>query len=202
MFRPDRPGRKRWGLRLAACGLLAVGAAFLGNALYLDAKAVVAQVLLQRAWDEALASGAPAQPWPWADTRAVARLRLPDGGVDQIVLAGANGRNLAFGPTKLDLDPLAGLTVLSGHRDTHFAFLQSLAPGNVVEMQGLDGDWRRYRISAMEVMDSANAVIPARPASAPQGLVLVTCWPFDAVDPGTPWRYVVSALPEDAAPDG
>ena len=27
-------------------------------------------------------------------------------------------------------------------------------------------------------------------------LTLVTCWPFDAVNPGTPWRYVVVATAE------
>jgi sortase A len=186
----------RWSLRLAACGMLALGVAALGKAVYLDAKAILAQHLLERAWADALASGAPSPPWPWADTRAVARLRLPDGEVDQIVLAGASGRNLAFGPARLETAGIDGLTILSGHRDTHFSFLRELSPGSVIEMQELNGAWRRYRIDATQVMDAAKAVIPQRPADAPKALVLVTCWPFDAVNPGTPWRYVVSALAE------
>jgi sortase A len=181
----------------AALGLVVLAGVFLGKAAYLDAKALVAQVLLQRAWADSLAVGTPARPWPWADTQAIGRLRVPAGEVDQIVLAGANGRNLAFGPTRLATGPATELTILSGHRDTHFAFLRELQPGHVVELQDLNGAWRRYRVSDARVIDAASAVIPAQAAGEPAGLVMVTCWPFDAVNPGTPWRFVVSALPEN-----
>ncbi|MDX1711672.1 MAG: class GN sortase [Rhodovibrionaceae bacterium] len=187
---------------LLALGLLALASVFLGKGLYIDAKALVAQVLLKQAWADTLETGEPARPWPWADTQAIGRLRVPGGDIDQIVLAGASGRNLAFGPVRLEIGPAAGLTILSGHRDTHFAFLRRLQPGGVVELQGTGGEWRRYRVSATEVIDAASATMAAGPDEAPAGLVLVTCWPFDAVDPGTPWRFVVSAIPVAEPRDG
>jgi sortase A len=51
------------------------------------------------------------------------------------------------------------------------------------------------------------AVVDARRtrlATAGEGarLVLVTCWPFDAVEPGGPWRYVVEARLAGSAATG
>ena len=55
-----------------------------------------------------------------------------------MVLAGASGRTLAFGPGHVDGTPLPGEhgnAVVSGHRDTHFAFLRDLRCGDVLEVQ-------------------------------------------------------------------
>ncbi len=46
-------------------------------------------------------TGAPVKPWPWADTHPVARLIAPAQDADVLVLAGASGRTLAFGPGHL-----------------------------------------------------------------------------------------------------
>ena len=53
--------------------------------------------------------------------------------VDELVLAGASGRTLAWGPGHLDGSAppgAAGNAVLSAHRDTHFRFLQRVVPGD------------------------------------------------------------------------
>ena len=50
-------------------------------------------------------------------------------------LAGVSGRTLAFGPGHVDGTPLPGdpgNSVLSGHRDTHFAFLRELRSGDIL----------------------------------------------------------------------
>ena len=202
-----RRGTWRHGWRrlavAAAFLLLGFGGWQLGAAGYIHAKAWLAQVLLSRAWAETLAGdprtdgtsgGALKRPWPWADTGPVARLRVPELGVDEIVLAGASGRTLAFGPGHLGQTAMPGATghsVVSGHRDTHFAFLADLAPDMKLEVQRADGGWRSYRVRGGEVIDSRTARLSLtadRPA-----LTLVTCWPFDAVDPGGPLRYAVTA---------
>lgn len=165
----------------------------LGSAGYIHAKAALAQVLLREAWDRAQAGAASPRPWPWADTWPVARLTVPRLAVDQIVLAGASGRTLAFGPA---LSPAgaaigaAGTAVLSGHRDTHFGFLRELIAGDRIWLDTPQGRVA-YVVEQTSVVDARRA----RLATAGEGarLVLVTCWPFDAIEPGGPWRYVVEA---------
>jgi len=74
----------------------------MGWGLYIPAKAVVAQVLLERAWMAAGPTGIAPPPWPWADTRPIARIRTSDNQHNAIVLAGAHGRSLAFGLGHVD----------------------------------------------------------------------------------------------------
>jgi sortase A len=174
--------------------LLALGAVLLGNAGYLHAKAWLAQLLLEQAWQRSEAGTTAARPWPWADTRPLARLRLPARGVDQIVLAGDSGRSLAFGPAWNEASAApgdAGASVISGHRDTHFAFLRDVEMGEELELMHA-GRRLRYRVSRIEVADARTARLATGGTAR---LVLVTCYPFDGWVPGGPLRYVVTALP-------
>jgi sortase A len=199
-------GRHGWRRLAVAAGflLLGFGGWQLGAAGYIHAKAWLAQVLLSHAWAETVAGATHdgtgsgdsglRKPWPWADTGPVARLRVPDLGVDEIVLAGASGRTLAFGPGHLDQTAMPGEignSVISGHRDTHFAFLADLAPDMKLEVQRADGGWRSYEVRDSQVIDSRRARLS--PAVDRSALTLVTCWPFDAVEPGGPMRYAVYA---------
>src|SRR5690606_25926119 len=96
---PRRVPRRRPGLRQSLAVALALCAAGIGaQPAWLQAKAALAQVLLQSAWSQSRDSGDAVKPWPWADTHPVARLSVPRLAIDQIVLAGDAGRVLAFGP--------------------------------------------------------------------------------------------------------
>jgi len=175
--------------------LIALGLWQLAAGAWISAKAWLAQQLIERAWTEAMASGRPAPPWPWADTTPVARLLVPALGVDQIVLEHATGRSLAFGPGHLDGsaapgDP--GLAVVSGHRDTSFRFLADLQVGTEIRLQRGNGVWVNYRVTATDVIDVGTTRLP-RLINGPPRLALTTCYPFDAVLPGGPLRYVVWA---------
>jgi sortase A len=175
--------------------LLLVGLWQLGAGLWIPAKAWLAQVLIARAWEMAMTESTEVRPWPWADTAPLARLLVPRLGVDQIVLAHATGRTLAFGPGHHDgsVPPgTPGLSVLSGHRDTHFRFLAELRRGDALELQRSDGSWRSFRVTATEVVDGEQAMLP-RLTDGPARLLLATCYPFDAVLPGGPLRYIVLA---------
>lgn len=166
------------------------------DAGYLHAKAWLAQHLLRDAWAQTLAARGPQRPWPWADTHPVAQLTVPAHGVNQIVLAGDAGRTLAFGPGWAESTAVpgtAGTTVISGHRDTHFAFLRRVQVGDEIALQGAQGR-ARYRVAAMRVADASRETLPV---GSDDVLLLVTCWPFDAVAPGGPLRYVVRAARVD-----
>jgi len=196
------PGRRFLRHAATALGILLVGAGLwrIGAAGTIHAKAWLAQVLLTRAWEATLAGASAARPWPWADTYPVARLLVPALEVDQVVLAGASGRTLAFGPGHLGGTAApggAGHTVLSGHRATHFRFLQDLEAGTELRLQRPDGAWRSYRVVETRVIDARRARLA--PGDGRPALTLVTCYPFDAVVPGGPLRYLVFAEGESAA---
>jgi sortase A len=180
--------------RIAAI-VLGVAALLLAiDAGWIHAKAAFAQQLLHGAWSRSQQDGLPHPPWPWADTHPVARLQLASRNIDQIVLAGDSGRTLAFGPgwAEASVAPGArGTLVISGHRDTHFAFLRDVQVGEIVSIESADA-MRRYRITGMRVADSRVERIAS---DGDDALVLVTCWPFDAVVAGGPMRYVVRAEP-------
>lgn len=188
-----RVRRRLDGRRFAfALGALTTVAG-LGNAAYIEAKAGLAQVLLREAWTRSLAAATPQRPWPWADTFPVARLTVPRLGIDEIVLAGASGRTMAFGPalsTAAGEPGEPGNTVVSGHRDTHFAFLRELGKGDRVWIETREGRYA-YAVEKREVVDSRRVRLETSVDDA--RLTLVTCWPFDALVPGGPMRYVVSA---------
>ena len=187
--------RSRRRLLALIVGLLAAaGGMSFGHGAYLYAKAQLAQVLLQSAWEQTRASGVPVRPWPWADTYPVARLLVPARHGDVLVLAGASGRTLAFGPGHLDGsatpgDP--GNAVFTAHRDTHFRFLRNVAIGDDIVVERADGGRRHFRIKATFVADHRTLNLPRDPARPT--LTLVTCYPFDALNPGGPLRYVVVA---------
>jgi sortase A len=172
------------------------GAVQLGSGVAIGAKAVLAQWLMERAWSRSRQGEAPVKPWKWADTWPVARLRAPAVGVDLIVLAGISGRTLAFGPGWLQASSWPGrpgTTVIAGHRDTHFAFLGSIKPGDDIDLETADGRGRGYRVTRVGVVDSGQSGLS--PGGSAERLVLVTCYPFDAIDPGGPLRLVVEAAP-------
>ena len=180
-------------LRALAVALAAVAAWQVGGGVWIYAKAGLGQYLLQRAWARTLAGERDVKPWPWADSWPVARLRVPAHGVDLIVLDGVSGRALAWGPGRAGVRPgRAGTIVLSGHRDTHFRFLPRLTPGEEIVVETSDRPPARFTVREAMVVDARTAVIGHAPADA-AGLVLLTCYPFDALAPGGSLRYVVTA---------
>jgi len=191
---PDRPrgGRSR-GL-LLICGAVALSLTVWlgGRAAMQVGKAWLAPVLIKRAWAAAADSGGAAPPpWPWADTRPVLRLTLPRLQVERYILDGANGRALAFGPV---LSNPGGVHVVFGHRDTHFAFLEQVRVNDRLLVQPVNGPPVAYRVREIAVRDQNDIAIVSNGEEAP--LVLVTCYPFDRLDPGGPLRYVLLAARE------
>jgi sortase A len=161
-------------------------------------KALLAQQLLRQAWIRTTEQQSPVKPWPWADMVPIARLHVPRHHIDEIVLAGANGRTLAFGPAYHEDSArpgTMGVSIITGHRDTHFAFVRWLEPGDRIDVQTAQGALATYRVRGSSVIDGR---LPLR-VSGESGnvLLLVTCYPFDALVPGGPLRYVVLAEMSD-----
>jgi sortase A len=174
--------------------LLCLGFWQFGQGAYIPAKAWVAQELMNRAWQRTEGGAGPAAPWPWADTWPVAKLSARQGDVELIVLAGGSGRTLAFGPGHLSISALPGQvgnSVIAGHRDTHFQFLRYVDVGDSLHVELPDGRRHLYEVVHIDVVDSRRGAL-VLDTDEPM-LSLVTCYPFDAMNPGGPMRYVVSA---------
>ena len=116
-----------------------------------------------------------------------------------IVLAGGSGRTLAFAPGHVAGTPLPGepgLSVIGGHRDTHFRVLKDMEPGTEIVVDDASGAQHRFTVTETRVVDSR--ITRLDPVEARPALALVTCWPFDAITPGGPMRYLVIAEPMDS----
>lgn len=175
-------------LLLALTGLI-----LFGQGAYVHAKALLAQVLLERAFNATIATGHPTKPWSWADTWPVARIEVKRIHASAIVLSGSSGQALAFGPGHVELTPDAGergVAVYSAHRDTHFAFLKNVTVGDEIDITRDDGRMFRYRADATSVVRFDASGID--PLADGHQLVLSTCWPFEALTPG-PDRYLLHA---------
>lgn len=180
-------------IRFGPFVLLTAGLVLFGQGVYIHAKAVVAQILLRRAFDQTIATGHEVKPWSWADTWPIARIEIKRLHAQTIVLAGTSGQALAFGPGHVELTPNAGergVAVYSAHRDTHFRFLKDAVVGDEIDVTRHDGQTFRYRIDGSSVVRFDASGID--PLGDKYELVLSTCWPFDAVTSG-PDRYVLHA---------
>ncbi len=178
---------------LVATALFFAGLILCGQGVWIHAKALLAQVLLERAFARSLTSGAIVKPWSWADTWPVAVIELPRIGARVIALEGGTGQALAFGPGHVALTPDAGergTAVYAAHRDTHFAFLRDARIGDEIRVTRRDGATFRFRMTATSVVHwDASGIDPLAPG---QRLVLATCWPIEARTRG-PLRYLVHA---------
>jgi sortase A len=172
---------KKW----LSIGLLALGLSLFGHGVYMQAKAWLAQVLIEQAWQTTLKSpNKKIKPWFYADSYPVAQIIWPKHNKRLTVLDGASGRNLAFAPSHfLPAGELGGAdfgnsqgALIAGHNDTHFAFLKNAKVG------------QHYSVTHVEVINQYNTDFLQQ-----SGLYLLTCYPFDSLASGTDLRWLVSA---------
>lgn len=179
--------------------LFVLGCCFMINASYIQIKALVAQVLIADAFKEQLKTGQSVKPWPWADTKVVAKLsaNINNKTFNSYVLHDASMRNLAFGPAHMvntgDLlsSTNFGNTVIVGHRDTHFAFLEHLSIDDKLTVSDFSGE-SRYKIIQIKVVDELDVGVLQE--TGQKVLTLITCYPFNDMSPDPTERYVVRAI--------
>jgi len=134
-----------WFIFALAIGLLV-------NSFYMGAKAHLAQVLLDYTWQSVLKQDnkklSPLLSWAWADFHPVAKLTFLRSGLSHIVLNTDSGQALAFGPglTGADASNVDGMTIISGHNDSHFKVLETLTMGDEVLLEDSKKNRQYYRI--------------------------------------------------------
>lgn len=186
-----------WSTCALICALLlGLGVWQLAQAGQIAAKAWLAEALIESAWERSSQSEMPEKPWPWADTWPVAELHVPRLGIQRYVLYGDSGQALAFGAGQTvrgGRDEASGLVQISGHRDTHFAFLQELERGERLSLQTLEGT-RHYTIETMQVVNGPSLELETDIGE--DWLMLVTCYPFEMLGEDSDQRYIVLARAE------
>ena len=182
-----------WLVGILTAVSLSLAISFTGHGLYILAKAKLAQVLLNQAWVQTVAQHQPQKPWPWFDSWPVAQIAVPRLNERAIVLAGASGQALAFGPTHVNgtAQPgYGGIAVYAAHRDTHFDFMDQLEIGDVINVTNTDGVGFNYEIQGFRVARWDSSGLD--PDGMGYNLALVTCWPLDSMTSG-PLRYIAEA---------
>ncbi|MFT5234942.1 MAG: sortase A [Shewanella sp.] len=192
--------------RIGVVTLLVVAVLFLGQGLYMQAKAHFAQYLIEQAWELSLKDQKPHKPWSWADTYPVAKLSFIEAGggndsshdgVEQssmFVLEGASGRNLAFGPAEIQDGSIGrgnSNRIIAGHNDTHFSILEGVKRGRLIKLLDRNGTEVIYRVIKTQVVHQSDTRVLA--PSTDKRLTLITCYPFDSLRTGGPLRFVVHA---------
>ena len=123
----------------------------------------------------------------------VARITIPRLGLDEIVLEGVDDNALNGGPGHLPGSAFPGEkgnSIISAHRDRHFAPLAEILVGDtVITESGVNAT--RWVVISKRVIDAdAPALFRTRDAT----LTLTTCWPIRYL--GTaPERLLVTAKP-------
>lgn len=185
---------RRLGLACAVASLI-VGGWLGGEQLWLTAKGWLAERWIGDAWRSTLVDGRRHRPWSWADTHPIAQLDVARLGVSRIVLEGAGGGSLAFGPghvhgTARPNEP--GNSVIAGHRDSSFAFLSGLRVGDRLTLRSVDRT-RDYAVRAAFAVDRTDLRwLDQTPGDR---LTLITCYPFGKLSGGTE-RFVVLLEPD------
>lgn len=184
---------------IMALALSLIGLTLVASGLYIPAKAWLAQVLLAQAWEHRQLGVEAPKPWPWADTHPIAKLHAPRLDAEVLILSGGSGRTMAFGPGHLEGTGEPGgddHAIIAAHRDTHFAFLKHIRHGDRLVIERPDGSLHTYRVIERTVMNADRDSLWLDHGQ--RLLTLVTCYPFESMNPGGSLRYVVTASAEPA----
>lgn len=194
VFSEGQKAKSQWFRRLLLMLLLSFGIWQFGHGTYIQAKAHLAQLLIEKAWQRSLQTEQPVTPWGWADTWPIAKLNFPEFDEQLFVLAGSTDAIIAFGPGHLVQSAFPGQpgnSVLVGHRDTHFNLLKDVKKGQLIEVETEHGA-TLYKIENIRIAHESQVELIEKTSDAT--LTLITCYPFDAVQAGTEHRLIVSAV--------
>jgi sortase A len=166
------------------------GSVMVAHSGYFYAKGVLAQVLLNNAWEKSKWSGQFIKPWGWENTWPVARLTINSIGLSRVVLKNATHDSLSFGPAHISASARPGANgniAIAGHRDSFFRSLERVKKGDVIELESLSAV-HSFKVSDMEIADPEDTHWAEN--TDDDLITLITCYPFEYIGPA-PKRYVV-----------
>ena len=181
--------------RIICISMFFIGSLMVGKSLYMSAKADLAQFLIGKAWQSRQADQPAAKPWPWADIHAIAKIEIPRLNITQYIMNDISGEALAFGAghlPKTHLPAKSGHSMIAGHRDSHFEFLQFLSVGDNIIVTNYLGETKTYKVDASYQIDVRRDALVHYPDHT--GMTLITCFPFNNLANQGPLRWIVEAV--------
>jgi sortase A len=203
---------------IAFKALLVLGSLLCINASWLPTKAWLSQALISYSWQQAMMqqslheqnqpdkgliqgnktkranTNIAIKPWPWADTFPIAELSFKRLKEDIVVLNGGDPTTLAFSAGAIapfNQTNSAKPFVVAGHRDSHFAFLEDILMKDVISMTDQHGQSQLYQVEAIDIVDASSGQLPV--LANDSSLILITCYPFNAISSEANERYVITA---------
>lgn len=186
-------------------GLTCIALWQLGQGVFMQAKAQLAQHLIARAWQLNVEQGGgkKIKPWFYADTWPIAKLTVPRLNIEEHILWDASGRNLVFGAAHFlpsaSLEELVNYergksSLIAGHNDTNFAFLSQLKLGDIYELALESGLIMQYQVSNISIIHQSDTAFLQANLNSVNHLYLMTCYPFNTLISGTQQRYLVESV--------
>lgn len=174
--------------------LFIVACLCLGRGLIIPAKAFLSVHLLEHAWNKARAGDSLARPWPWMDSRPVAKLTFPSQNhKSYVVMEGVSGSVLAFSPgwhPETSYPGTQGITLISAHNDTHFRYLKMIEINDIITMTDTKNTQHHFRTTQIFTTQTPKITIAE---SSSDLLILTTCAPSSIPGQRTLKRYAVIA---------
>ena len=180
-------------LLLLAVSIFVVGAAFIAKSGYYYAKGIVAQVLLNHAWETTKKTGEPTKAWRWADTVPIGRIKIPSIKMNRTILQNANTESLAFGPAHVAKTAMPGKNgniVLAGHRDNFFTQLEFVSLKDSIIIESKENE-KTYFIDEIKIVNPTE--VKWLDSTSDNCVTLITCYPFDFLG-DAPKRFIVRAF--------
>ncbi|MDV7103366.1 sortase [Vibrio sp. TH_r3] len=169
-----------------------------GQGLYMQGKAVVAQFLLEQAWQKQKKKNLLGiKPWSWADMYPVAELQMTPLNQSFVVANTDSGQALAFAPGLNGMSD-NNLHVISAHNDTHFRRLGELKVGDELELTLFEAEQfiaKQFTVINIDVFDiEQHQLVVDSSNNTTQQLILITCFPFANHSQTTTQRLVITAV--------
>src|SRR5262245_40280360 len=189
--------RRKLGWLSAIAGTLALlfagGRYALGSVQAARARQAWAEASAHQAVLSAKAAVIRDEQVPRAEGVAVARLVIPNIGLDEVVLEGTSDKTLNAGPGHVAWSSLPGAegnAIISAHRDRHFRNFERLKVGDTIttELRTRTTTWVVVNVHVVD--KNTRALVRTRDTT----LTLTTCWPIRLVG-SAPDRLIVTAKP-------
>ncbi len=167
-----------------------IGSAMVAHSGYFYTRGILAQFLLDQAWEKSKKEMKFIMPWGRSDTFPVAKLKIKSIGLSKVVMNNADKESLALGPAHIPLTARPGEhgnIAIAGHRDSFFRNLGLLNRGEVIELESM-GTVQYFIVTGIHITGPEDTRWVEN--TLDDTITLITCYPFKYVGPA-PQRYVV-----------
>jgi len=175
--------------RLLSLLFLLIGLLLFVKPAYFYVKSYLVQIILNENWDYYKDNGIV--KYNFLDVIISGKIIIPEIGLDNIVLKGADQNTLSYGLGLVDNDVNLYQNkyniVISGHRDTHFNKLKSINKGDKVILEHIEGK-SEYIVDDIVLVDPSE--IEYLEKNKFNMLTLITCYPFNYIG-DAPLRMIV-----------